>query len=118
MGIKCNKQWFSILSTVLEHSRIVSWTQKNVRALDCISCSKLFLHAGNSCVLLLNSTEHAEPLFIALTHSVRDAHFRACCPPSADNEIKVHANWNLHCRIPRGAFACILLLLNLMGKIL
>ena len=39
---------------------------KNIRALDCVSCSKIFLRAGNNCVMLKNSTEHAEPLFIAL----------------------------------------------------
>ena len=36
------------------------------RALGCVSCSKIFLRAGNNPVVLKNSTEHAEPLFIAL----------------------------------------------------
>ena len=40
--------------TVLEHSRIVSSTEKNVGAVDA--------HP----VVLKNSTEHAEPLFIAV----------------------------------------------------
>ena len=35
---------------------------------DCVSCSKIFLRAGNNPVVLENSTEHAEPLFIALTN--------------------------------------------------
>ena len=55
------------VSTVFEHSRVVSSTHKNVRALDCVSCSKIFLRAGNNPVVLKNSTEHAEPLFITLT---------------------------------------------------
>ena len=55
-----------MFSTVSEHSRVVSSTWKNVRALDCFSCYKIFLRAGNNPVVLKNSTEHAEPLFIAL----------------------------------------------------
>ena len=39
--------------------------KKNVRALDCVSSSKIFLRAGNNPFVLKNSTEHAEPLFIA-----------------------------------------------------
>ena len=31
------------------------------------SCSKIFLRAGRNSVVLKDSTEHAEPLFIALT---------------------------------------------------
>ena len=60
-------------STILEHSRIVSNTHRNVRALDWVLWSEIFLCAGKnlSCwkkpVVLKNSTEHAEPLFIALT---------------------------------------------------
>ena len=53
-----------MLSTVFEHSRIVSRAWKNVRALDCISCSKIFLPA-----VLKNSTEQAETLFFALIDS-------------------------------------------------
>ena len=48
-----------------EHFRIVSSTQKNL----CISCSKIFSLAGNNPVKLKNSTEHAEPLFIALLYT-------------------------------------------------
>ena len=55
-----------MFSTVLEHSGVVSSTLKNVRALDCVSCSKVFLRAGNNPAVLKNSTEHAETLFIAL----------------------------------------------------
>ena len=40
---------------------------KNFRARDAIECSDVFLHAGNNPFMLKNSTEHAEPLFIALT---------------------------------------------------
>ena len=62
-----------MFSTVFEHSRAVSSTWKNIRALDCISCSKnFFLRAGNNPVVIKNSTEHAEPLFIALLSSVTD----------------------------------------------
>ena len=43
--------------------------EKNIRALDCVSCSKIFLRAGNNPVMLKNSTEHAETLFIALSLS-------------------------------------------------
>ena len=53
-----------------EHSRVVSSTQKNVRALDCVSCSKIFLHAGNNPVVLRNNAEHAETLFIALIEHI------------------------------------------------
>ena len=57
-----NNAWFIVLSTIFEHSRIVFRTWKNVRALTA-SCA---LRAGNNSVLFKNSTEHAEPLFIAL----------------------------------------------------
>ena len=40
--------------------------RKNVRALDCVSRSNIFLCAGNNPVVLKNSTDHVEPLFIAL----------------------------------------------------
>ena len=55
-----------MFSTVLEHFRTVSRTYKNVTALDCVSCSKIFLRAGNNPVVLKISSEHAEPLSIAL----------------------------------------------------
>ena len=60
-----NKQWFSVLSTVSEHDRVVSRTQKNFEARDAVECSNVFLSAGNKPGVLRNSTEHAEPLFIA-----------------------------------------------------
>ena len=62
---KRSKQWFSMLSIVFDHSKIVYSTEKSVTELDCVSCSKIFLRAGNDPVVLKNSTEHAEPLFIA-----------------------------------------------------
>ena len=39
---------------------------KNVGALDCVSCSKIFLRVGNKPVVFKNGTEHAKPLLIAL----------------------------------------------------
>ena len=42
--------------------------RKTIRARDCVSCSQIFLRAGNNPVVLKNSTEHAEPLFIALMY--------------------------------------------------
>ena len=39
---------------------------ENLGAIDYISCYKIFLRAGNNPVVLKNSTEHAESLFIAL----------------------------------------------------
>ena len=42
-------------------------TQNNFRARDAVECSNVFLSAGNNPVVLKNSTELAEPLFIALT---------------------------------------------------
>ena len=39
---------------------------ENVRAFSCVSCPNNFLHAENNPELLKNSTEHTEPLFIAL----------------------------------------------------
>ena len=45
---KSNKQWFSVLSTAFEHSRIVFSTWRNARALDRISCFQIFLRARNS----------------------------------------------------------------------
>ena len=66
---KRNQQCFSVFSTIFKHSRVVSSTQKNVTALDFVSCSKIFLRAGNNHVVLKNSTEHAETLFIALFFS-------------------------------------------------
>ena len=59
-----NKQWLSVLSTVFEHDRVVSSTQKNFRAQNAVECSHVFLSAGNNPGVLKNSTEHAEPLFI------------------------------------------------------
>ena len=44
---------------------------KSVRALDWVSCSKIFLGAGNSPVALRNSTEHAQPLLRVLIKAVR-----------------------------------------------
>ena len=43
-----------------------------VKCSQCVSCSKIFLCAGNNPVVLKNSTELAEPLFIALIE-------HACC---------------------------------------
>ena len=37
-----------MLSTVFEHDRVVSSTQKNFRARDGVECSNVFLSAGNS----------------------------------------------------------------------
>ena len=54
-----------MLSTVSEHDRVVSRRQKNFRARDAVKCSNVFLSAGNNPGVLKNSTEHAEPLFIA-----------------------------------------------------
>ena len=55
-----------MLSTVSEYDRVVSSTQENVRTLDCVSSSKIFL-LQNNLVVLKDSTELAETLFIALT---------------------------------------------------
>ena len=64
---------FQRVQYCFEHSRVASSTYKNVRALDCVSCSKIFLRAGNNSVVLKNSTEHAETLFIALIdHQYRE----------------------------------------------
>ena len=54
-----------MLSTVFEHNRVVSSTQKNFRARDTVKCSNVFLSAGNNPGVFKNSTEHAEPLLIA-----------------------------------------------------
>ena len=54
-----------MFSTVFEHDRVVSSTQKNFRARDAVECSDVVLSAGNSPGVLKNSTEHAETLFIA-----------------------------------------------------
>ena len=54
-----------MLSTVFEHDTVVSSTQKNFRARDAVECSNVFLSAGNNPGVLKNSTENAEPLFIA-----------------------------------------------------
>ena len=85
---KRNKQWFGVFHTVFEHFRIVSSDQKNVRALDCFSCCKIFLRAGNNPVVLKNSTEHAEQLFIALTKFVLTCRFYFIlkCYHKAENE--------------------------------
>ena len=37
-----------------------------VSLLNCVSCSKVFLRSGNNPVVLKNSIEQTEPLFIAL----------------------------------------------------
>ena len=58
-----------MLGTVFEHNRVVSSMQKNFRAQDAVECSNVFLSAGNNPGVLKNSTEHAEPLFIALDNS-------------------------------------------------
>ena len=54
-----------MLSTVFEHDRVVSSTQKNFRARDAVECSNIFLSAGNNPGVLKNSIEHAQTLFIA-----------------------------------------------------
>ena len=57
-----------MLSTVFEHDGVVvSGTQKNFRGRDAVDVliSNVFLSAGNNLGVLKNSTEHAEPLFIA-----------------------------------------------------
>ena len=54
-----------MFSTVFEHDRVVSSTQKNFRARDAVEYSNVILSAGNNPGVLKNSTEHAEPLFIA-----------------------------------------------------
>ena len=53
-----------MLSTVFEHDRVVSSTQKNSGAQDAFECSNVFLSARNNPGVLKNSTEHTEPLFI------------------------------------------------------
>ena len=54
-----------MLSTVVEHDRVVSSMQKNFRARDAVECSNVLLSAVNNPGVLQNSTEHAETLFIA-----------------------------------------------------
>ena len=53
-----------MLSTVFEHDRVVSSTQKNFGARDAVECSNVFLSTGNNPAVLKNSTEHAGALFI------------------------------------------------------
>ena len=57
-----------MISTVFEHDRVVSSTQKNFKARDAVECSNVFLSAGNNTGVLKSSTEHAESLFIAFRH--------------------------------------------------
>ena len=57
--VQCAQYCFWALQDCLKHL-------ENVRALDCVSCSKIVLRAGNNPVVLKNSTEQADPLFIAL----------------------------------------------------
>ena len=57
---------FSVLSTVLEHGRVVSSTQKTFRARDEVECSNVFLITANNPGVLKNSTEHSKPLFLTL----------------------------------------------------
>ena len=47
---------------ILKLTEVISRNCLNAR----VSCSKVFMRAGNNPVALKNSTEHAEPLFIAL----------------------------------------------------
>ena len=54
-----------MLSTVFEHDRVVSSTQKNFGARNAVECFTIFLSVGNNPGMLKNSTEHAETLFIA-----------------------------------------------------
>ena len=54
-----------MLSTVFEHDRIVSSTQKNFRVREAVERSNVFLNAGNNPGVTKNSTEHVETLFIA-----------------------------------------------------
>ena len=53
-----------MLSTVFEHDRVVSSSQKSFRALSAVECSDVSLSAGNNPGVLKNSTEHAETLFM------------------------------------------------------
>ena len=54
-----------MLSTVFEHDRVFFSTQKNFRTRDAVECSNVFLSAENNPGVILDSTEHAKPLFIA-----------------------------------------------------
>ena len=51
---------------ILKLIEVICENWSHLWELDCVSCSKIFLRAGNNLVVLKNSTEHAEPLFIAL----------------------------------------------------
>ena len=53
-----------MLSTVFEHDKVVSSTQKNFTARDAVECSNVFTSAGSNPGVLLNSDEHTEQLFI------------------------------------------------------
>ena len=53
-----------MLSTVFEHDKVVSSTQKTFRARDAVECSNVFLCTGNNPGVLKNGSEHTERLFI------------------------------------------------------
>ena len=67
-----------MLSTVFEHDRVVSSTQKTFRARDAVERSNVFLSAGSNPGVLKNSTEHAETLFIALTDELQMPSWQSC----------------------------------------
>ena len=63
---KLNKEWYSVFSTVLEHSRVAPVTKTKIGALNHFLGCKIFLRAGNKRVVFRKNTAHPEPLFIAL----------------------------------------------------
>ena len=58
--VQCAQYYFRALQDCFQYLQ-------NVRALNCVFCSKIFLRAGNNPVVLKNIAEHAEPLFAALS---------------------------------------------------
>ena len=45
-------------------------TKQKIFDQRCVSCSNIFLRAGNNTVMLKDSIEHVEPLFIVLSELI------------------------------------------------
>ena len=71
-----------MLSTVFEHDRVVSSTQRSFGARDAVECFKGILRAANSPP---KNTEHAELLSITLDNSHKRDMSMPCISTDFDN---------------------------------
>ena len=64
--MKCNEQWFSVLSAVFEHEKVVPSTEKIFGAREVVEYATVFANTRNSRTVPKSSAEYIEPLLIVL----------------------------------------------------